>query len=132
LMELRLAPLATADALSVAQKLVKIAPGNQEAARQVKELETRITAKPGHPRLAAPAWAAPPMQTRVQMPVDWLGYFTRSACDDASVANMLRQRPGQFFVALGLALQGIEEADIALNLLPEEKSGMLGKLQFSF
>lgn len=132
LSELRLAPLALPATLALAQKLVKIAPTNKEAARQAEDFKARVAAKPEHARFPAPVWGKTPPRTRVQLPVDWLGYFTRLACEDPADAKTLRESPGQFFVALGLALQGLDEADIALNLLPNERSSLLSKLPFSF
>lgn len=132
LAELRLAPLALPSTYAVLQKLVKFAPGNEQAVSLVEKFKTQISARPAELRLAAPAWASPPRQPRLKIPVDWLGHFVRLSCQDKSHAKTLREHPGEFFVALGLALQGIEEADISINLLPAEKSGLLGKLPFSF
>ncbi len=132
LTELRSAPLALPSTLAVVQKLVKFAPANQDAARLVDEFKLRVAAKPDRPRSAAPAWTKAPQRTRLVLPVEWLGYFTRLACEEATGAKTLRESPGQFFVALGLALQGIDEADTAVNLMLAEKTGLLGKLPFSF
>ena len=132
LSELRIAPLALPSTLAVVQKLVKFAPTNQEAARQAEEFKARVATKPEHPRFPASVWAKTPARTRVQLPVDWLGYFTKLTCEDPAGTKTLRDSPGQFYVALGLALQGLGEADIALNLLPSEKSGLLASLPFSF
>lgn len=129
--ELRIAPLALPSTLAVVQKLVKFAPTNKEAAKLAEEFKVRVSAKPESPRSAAPAWAKAPSRTRVILPVDWLGFFTRLKCDDVAGAKTLRESPGQFFVALGLALQGIGEADTAINLLMAEKTGLLGKFSFS-
>ena len=132
LTELRSAPLALQSTLAVVQKLVKFAPANKEAARLAEEFKARVAAKPEAVRAAAPVWTKAPQRTRVLLPVEWLGYFTRLACEDAGGFKTLRESPGQFFVALGLALQGIDEADTAVNLLPAEKTGLLSKLPFSF
>ena len=132
LTELRSAPLALPSTLAIVQKLVKFAPANKEAARLAEEFRVRVAAKPDTVRAAAPAWVKAPQRTRLVVPVEWLGYFTRLACEDATAAKTLRESPGQFFVALGLALQGINDADTAVNLLPAEKSGLLGKIPFSF
>ncbi|MCE9527139.1 MAG: pilus assembly protein PilM [Planctomycetales bacterium] len=132
LSELRLAPLATPATLALAQKLAKFAPTNAEAAKLVEELKARAVTRPEQSRFAAPVWIKPPQRTRLVLPVDWLGYFTRLTCEDAAAAKTLRESPGQFFVALGLALQGIEEADTAVNLMPAEKTSLLSKLPFSF
>ena len=130
--ELRNAPLALPCSLAIVQKLVKFAPSNVEVSRLVEEFKARAATRPDHARSAAPSWTKAPQRTHVLLPVEWLGYFTRLNCDEAAGSKTLRESPGQFFVALGLALQGIEEADTAVNLLPAEKAGLLGKLPFSF
>ena len=132
LSEIRLAPLATPATLAIAQKLVKFAPTNADAKRMVEELKARVPAKPEHARFASPIWTKPPQRTRIVSAIDWLGYPTGVSCDDAAGAKTLRESPGQFFVALGLALQGIEEADTSVNLMPAEKTSLLSKLPFSF
>lgn len=132
LSELRIAPLATPVTLALGQKLVKFAPTNAEAAKLTEELKSRAAAKPEQARFASPNWMKSPQRSRVALPVDWLGYVTRLTCEDTAGAKTLRNAPGQFYVALGLALQGIDEADTSLNLMPAEKAGLLGKLSFSF
>jgi type IV pilus assembly protein PilM len=42
-----------------------------------------------------------------------------------AAAPVLDAHPGQFFVALGLALQALGMGDIALDLTPQEKAGLL-------
>lgn len=132
LSELQIAPLATPTTLALAQKLVKFTPTNAEVAKLTEELKIRITTRPAPARAAAPAWIKAPQRTRVAMPVDWLGYFTRLSCADAAGNKTLRDSPGQFWAALGLALQGIGEADTSLNLMPTAKGSLLSKLPFSF
>jgi type IV pilus assembly protein PilM len=132
LSELRIAPLALPSTLAVVRKLVKFAPADKEGAKLVEEFKLRVAAQPEIARAAAPVWTKAPQRTRVLLPVEWLGNFTRLACGDATGAKTLREAPGQFFVAFGLALQGIDAADMAVNLLPAEKTGLLGKLAFSF
>ncbi len=132
LLELRTAPLATPTTLALAQKLVKFAPTNAEVAKLAEELKMRATTRPEPARAAAPVWIKAPQRTRVAMPVDWLGYFTRLSCEDAAGNKTWRDSPGQFWTALGLALQGIDEADTSLNLMPTTKSSLLSKLPFSF
>ena len=132
LAELRNAPLAVPSTLDVVQKLVKFAPTNVEAARLAEEFKARCATKPESARAAAPHWTKAPQRTRVVVPVDWLGHFSRPTCAEAAGSKVLRESPGKFFVALGLALQGIDEADTAVDLLPSEKTGLLSKLSFSF
>jgi type IV pilus assembly protein PilM len=128
LQDLRRAPLATETALAVGKRLMKINPTNDAAADLVAELEKKLPEKPKNKRLAAVDFAARPAHTAVDVPVDWLGYFTRMQAEDAKIAGTLEKNPGQFFVALGLALQGIDRAKIQVDLTSKPKTSMLGML----
>jgi type IV pilus assembly protein PilM len=128
--DIRLSPLADDDLVALAQRLVKIAPKDEAAAKHLGEIQVRRSSRPASTHLAYPTWSTPPRPT---LPIDRLGHFTR--CDYASpeLQARLRQQPGQWFVALGLALQAKEQAAVSLNLLPAEPSGNLlfTKLSFS-
>jgi type IV pilus assembly protein PilM len=121
------AAVADQAALALGRKLVKSAPSNQGAQRLVNDLQQRAKNPPTDPRLAAPNGVLP-SQTPIGVPADWLGHFL---CVDSSrpeIANTLRKHPGQFFISLGLALQGLDEGHLPLHLTPPEKVSLLGKL----
>jgi type IV pilus assembly protein PilM len=128
LADLKEAPYATSQALALAQRLVKGAPTNAEVARLYRQLEERCAVRTPDPRLAVPPWARPRGRLAVGPPVDWLVHFVRAEPADDKVAQSLREHPGQLFVALGLALQGIDEAAIETSLIPPEKANVLVKL----
>ncbi len=130
--DLRLSPAATQATLDLGTKLLKYAKTNEEIAKLLPQLAQRLKQRPTDARLAAMGWAAAPKRTPAGLPVDWLGYFTRPSAASDKVAATLREHPGEFFVALGLALQGVGEADAGVNLLPADKGNLLGKLSFSF
>jgi Tfp pilus assembly PilM family ATPase len=61
-------------------------------------------------------------------PVDWLGRSTRLVGANVEVDQMLRNHPGRWFVALGLALQGLGEAAVDINLKPTVKDSVWSRL----
>lgn len=114
-------------ALAIARKLIKIAPANLHAQKLVNDLEQRAKNPPLDRRLAAPHGVLS-SRTPIGSPADWLGHFTSVASPRSEVANTLRTHPGLFFISLGLALQGLDEAQLPLHLTPTEKVSLLGKL----
>lgn len=124
---LRCTAIADQAALALGRKLVKYAPSNHVAQKLLADLDRQAKSPAADPRLAVPNGAAPD-RTPLGMPVDWLGHFTGVVSANAEIAETLQQHPGEFFIALGLALQGVDEAHIPLNLAPAEKASVLGKL----
>lgn len=122
--DLRLSPLADQTLLELAERLVKLAPGNQQAAKLKEQISKRLTEASADPRHAAPVWDASPKKTFVGWPVDWLTGSKHLRATDAASNDALKAQPGSFFVALGLALQGIGKCAIDVNLAPEEKTNV--------
>lgn len=123
-------PVVDKSLLAVAERLVKFAPGNEQAVKLLAQLKERAKMKPKSPRAALPPWAAAAEKTRLGLPLDWLGGFERlSATKEA--AAVLADHPGCLFVAAGLALQGVELAAINVNLLPREKTSRFAALNMN-
>ncbi|MDX1948450.1 MAG: pilus assembly protein PilM [Pirellulaceae bacterium] len=122
------AALADKPTLALAEKLAKLASTSEEAGKLKAQLALRSQTKPTEPRCGGPNWFPVPKRTLLGPPVDWLTSLTRLPTADDDVAARLTEHPGQLFVALGLALQGMGLARVTLDLSPEEKSGMLGML----
>ena len=123
---IRGAPLADKSTLSLARRLVALVPGNADAIRLAEEVAEKAKTRPIDVRLGAPDLApdfAPASRQPVGPPIDWLARPSLTAAGDAAAA--LDAHPGQFFVALGLALQAMGMGDIALDLIPQEKTGLL-------
>jgi type IV pilus assembly protein PilM len=128
---LRLSPLVDDGLVALAKRLVKIAPKDESAAKQLAELQARRAAKPANAHVPFPAWSSPPRRTLLGVPVDRLGHFTRCDFASAELEAKVREQPGQFFVALGAALQAKELAAVKLNLLPEKQSTLMDRFSIS-
>ena len=126
--ELKGGALAEARLLALADRLCKLSPNHAVAVKFRGQLAKKVPTKPADPRLGAADWQPPPKRTLLGAPVDWLAHFTRAAPTDPTVAQTLREHPGQFFVALGLALEGVGLAAIGANLTPPEKGSLAGIL----
>lgn len=122
--DLRLAPLANTTLLEIAERLLKVAPGNQEAARQKDQLQQRLQQPSTNARQRVPSWAAVPKRTHVGWPIDWLNGAQSISTPDKAHADALHAQPGQFFVALGLALHGLGKGVVDIDLMPEEKTNV--------
>ncbi len=125
--DLKLSPVATAPLLGLAERLLKLSPDDPQAQRLAEDLRIRVKEPPPDRRLAAPSWATM-RDSRLEFPVHALAGLQRIACSAAAEAE-LRKSPGRFFVACGLALQGLDQAAIAINLLPPKETGLMGRLQ---
>jgi type IV pilus assembly protein PilM len=115
----------------LADKLAKFVPQNEEVAKLRQRLANRLTKTPSSPRLGHPDWQPVPVRTALGAPVDLLAYFTRLRGDEQAHA-VLQAHPGEFYVALGLALQGVDLAEIPLNLQTAEKGNVLTRLKSVF
>lgn len=124
--DLKLSPIADPPLLGLADRLVRLSPDDVQAQRLADELRSRLASSPSERRAAALPWA-PPRSYRYGFPVQpWVG-LQRIACSAAAEAEM-RKSAGRFFVACGLALQGLDQGAISINLRPAPETGLLQKL----
>ena len=128
LSDLNESPYATPAALALAQKLARHVPDHEEVAKLVKQLGERCASPPAHPRQARPYWTKPRDRSPIGPPIDWLGHFVRTQAATPQVRQALQNHPGEYFVAFGLALQGLGEAEFDVSLMPRERGNVLGKL----
>ncbi len=61
-------------------------------------------------------------------PVEWITCFHRIKTAESLDAALLRRHPGGFLSATGAALQGIGAASLAMNLIPDDSIGLMGRL----
>jgi type IV pilus assembly protein PilM len=119
--DLHNAPVIDPTLLGVAERLVKLKPDDRQTAQMVATLEVRARAPVPDRRKAAPSWVKAPEQTAVGCPVDWVGGFRRIN-GKVLESDVVRGRPGCFYVAAGLALQGLGAVPLRINLLPQKRS----------
>lgn len=126
--DLRESPVVDEPLLGMAERALKAAPGHPSLSGIREKLAQRIKAPLSHPRSAAPVWANSPETSVLGLPVDWLGGFSLAPARPDVDRSLLRRHPGRFFVAYGLALQGIDSAALGVNLLPREQKSLRDRL----
>lgn len=128
---LRLSPVADQTLQELADRYIKLAPTNENATKTSQKIvEKRAQPLPADPRQRYAPWGFVPKTTLLNWPVDWLTGCQNFKVDNAAHAALLQEHPGRFFIAMGLALQGLDKAPLDLNLIPDEKKGFSLK-QFS-
>ncbi len=126
--ETQSAALADQNLLALVERLCTLVPDYPSGEKLRVQVRQRMDKKPDDPRLGAANWAAPPARSPLGPPVDWLAHPIQTPAAEPAVALALHQRPGQFFVALGLALQALGQAVCGVNLLPRESGSLLSSL----
>jgi hypothetical protein len=127
--EVRNGAVADSTLLALAERLCKSAPTNTAAEHLRNQIAERVKTSPADRRLGAPNWAPLPNRPLLGAPVDWLAHMARPTFASEEVTRKIRNYPGQFFTALGLALQGVGLAAIEAELTPRpERVGVLGQL----
>jgi len=111
--------------LALAEKLLKLAPDHAEMRQLYERLRARGAQPPDDPTHVAPNWT-PAQSQSLGLPVQWLGGLRRLTCGTA-VAAQLRRHPGRFFTAIGLALQGLEQAAVDINLAVADRTATKSK-----
>jgi type IV pilus assembly protein PilM len=124
--DLKLSPVIDPPLVALAERMATLRPNHPQAGRLLEAIRQRALQPPDNLRHAAPAWA-PPRTFRLGFPVHWWAGLQRIRCT-ADLGAQLRSEPGKYFVACGLALQGLGLAAVDINLLPPPASGLLNKL----
>jgi len=119
------APVVDSTLVAFAERLLQQAPGDAKVKAAWEELRRRSQLGPGDSQELAIRWAAAPKESYVGWPVDWLTGFRRIGVKTDVNRTALLEHPSSFFVAAGLALQGLGKAAAKLNLLPGDR-GVLG------
>jgi type IV pilus assembly protein PilM len=126
--DLRNAPVIDRTLTVVAQRLEKLASGNAPVVKACRELQHRARRAGCQPRREPLPWVRPPQPTALGVPVDFPAGFRRLTCDETMDQAELRKCPGRFAVACGLALSGIRESAIGINLLSSQDRGLLRRV----
>lgn len=126
--DLRNAPVVDNTLVTVAKRLRRLVPDDAQNIRLCDELHHRIRlAEAGHQQEPLP-WARPPEQTPLGVPVEWLTGFRRVTCAESLDRSDLLRHPGRFAIACGLALAGIKQAALRINLLSARQQGVLRRV----
>jgi type IV pilus assembly protein PilM len=123
--DLRHAPTIDRTLVAVAERLRKLAPDDSRVMKPCEELQRRVRLAESQPSGEPLPWARPPQPTALGVPVDCPSGFRRLTCVEGMDPSDLRQSPGRFAVACGLALAGIRQAAVEINLLPAKQRGLL-------
>jgi type IV pilus assembly protein PilM len=123
--DLKQAAVADKTLLTIARRLLQLRPQDDEATQWAQRIRTAIGRKPRDLRLAAVDLSRPESSV-LGIPVDWLAFPQRLGMT-GEAEDALRHRPGSFWVACGLAVQGVEQADVTINLLAERSKSSCQK-----
>ncbi len=127
--ELELAPEVTDVVLHAGRRLVQLDAGNKRAEARLREILKRKKVleanSPGHPI----PWVACPKTTPFGIPVEHGGMPRRTRFASAEAEHAFAPDPGRFYAACGLALQGLEHANVALNVLSSDNQSVMSLLR---
>ncbi len=125
------APVADPATLGVVKRLTKMMSKDPTAQQQLDKFMQANQMVAADPRMAYRAWSTPPKRFHYDLPVEWLGQPQRMGQVADELKAKLREYPGQFFVAFGLALQAIEQSSVDFNFDAKGESLLGGLLSFS-
>lgn len=126
--ELQYAPTINSVSLEAARRLVKFDQQNQTAKKTLQRM-TEQCRSDRRGAAAALEWTACPETTHVGLPVQVAPHPRRLKFATPEMEARYGQKPGQFLVACGLALQALDKAAINVNLMPSGKQGVLDRLR---
>ena len=120
--DLKHAAIADKTLLAIAERLVKLRPADEEAVQLARRVRSAMAKPPRDPRAVAPDLSGSESSI-LGFPVVWLALPKRIGMT-AEAGDAMRRWPGYFWAACGLALQGVDRADISINLAaPRQKGG---------
>lgn len=127
---IRGAAIADRPTLALADRLVKLAPASEEARKIRARLAERMEVPRTDPRVGAVNFAPLPNRTPSGVAVDWLANAGQLQGANERVQSALHEHPGQLWVAMGLALQGLGLAAVPIDLSPEDQTNVLARPLF--
>jgi type IV pilus assembly protein PilM len=126
--DLRNAPVVDATLVAVAKRLRQLTPDDARAAKLCEEVQRRATRAELQGQRNSVLWAHAPQETPLGVAVEWLTAFRRITCPEPAANHAeLLACPGRFAVACGLALAGLKQAALRVNLLARQQQGILGR-----
>ena len=113
--------------LAVAGRLRQLAPADPRPETRRRDAPPPHPGREGGP--ADPAALGPgPTETPLGLPVDWLNGLGSIEPGDALDRVVVGANPGCFAVACGLALQGLGQSQVQLNLRIQPQQNAIGKV----
>ncbi len=126
--DLRSAPVVDPTLAAVGGRLRQLVSDDASCVKLCDELRRRVGRLEKSPGPTPLPWAKPPQQTALGPPVDALCELRQIACADGADASALLQNPGRYAVACGLALAGVRQAPLCINLRPAKQQGALHRI----
>lgn len=126
--DLHNAPVIDETLVAVGRRLEKAAAADSTMCKLCRELQRRQHEAQEKRRLEPISWATPPKDTIFNVPIDWHAGFRRVVCADAFDPSSFVQNPGRFAVACGLALAGIKQAAIGMNLMAARQKSVWNRV----
>lgn len=121
------APYADAALAGLVRRMAQLVPDHPDVPRWRKTLAQRLAESPTDPHWPAPAWAAPSPSDTARPKIESWAFFSRAHLASDELRQTLREHPGQFFTALGVALEALGLTAWTCDLsLPRE--GLLARL----
>ena len=124
---LRNSPLVDRTLIALGDRLRRLAPKDASIAKLHETLRQRgslLEQRPGRRQIS---WAKPPQSTPLGAPVDWLTDFRRIKIATPEPSDMDRH-PGRFAVATGLALAGLGQAAVEIDLLASGQLTVMNRM----
>lgn len=121
--ELNSAALADSNLQSLADRLVQLAPDYAAGKKLQLQVREKSAGKPVDERYPVPDWRPQPVRSLLGCSADWLGELRAIPTADDKIREFLAEHPGDFGVALGLALQGLGRAALPLPLAAPKAKG---------
>lgn len=115
------APMVDECLLTLAARFCRLAPRDRDVGDKCAEIERRFQSHPRDPTRPTLVGAPLPETAAIGRPVEWATGLGRIALDPGLDTTQLLAHPGRFAVACGLALQGLVETAIGVNLLPDDE-----------
>jgi len=121
------APYADAALAGLVRRMAQLAPDHPDVPRWRKTLAQRLAESPTDPHWPAPAWAAPSSSDTARPKIESWAFFSRARLASDELRQTLREHPGQFFTALGVALEALGLTAWTCDLSPP-REGLLARL----
>jgi len=126
--DLRNAAVVDGPLLAVVERLRALAPDDPRGPKLLEEMQRRAKRAAKSGVIVPPPWASQSAPTPAGFPIDFLDSFRRLKLGESLDRAALSAHPGAFAVACGLALQGLGQAHVQLDLRASERQSALGKV----